>query len=70
MQEVLKRKPYFRSGQEPEIMNRPEAAKFMRISTRLLDYEVRAGKINSLQVGKKGIRFHKDDIMEYLRTNK
>ena len=49
-----------------EIMTKPEAAKFLKVSERSLDYWIWSGQVPFSRVGKRGIRFKKSRLLTWL----
>jgi len=50
-----------------EILLKKEAAEFLRISNRTLDYLVVTGQIPFSRIGKRGVRFSKNRLLEWIK---
>jgi predicted DNA-binding transcriptional regulator AlpA len=50
-----------------EILNRPDASKFLKTNPRTLDYLVSTGQIPYSRIGKRGVVFLKSRLLEWLR---
>ena len=49
-----------------EIMTIPQAADFLKASKRSVDYWVASGQIPFSRIGKRGVRFKKSRLLEWL----
>lgn len=52
---------------ENQILKRKEAAEFLKIPLKTLDYLVRTGQIPFSRIGKRLVRFSQDRLVEYLQ---
>ena len=50
-----------------EILLKKEAAEFLKISNRTLDYLVVTGQIPFSRIGKRGVRFSKNRLLEWIK---
>ena len=50
-----------------EILTRKEVSKFLKISVRTIDYLVGTGQIPFSRIGKRGVRFQKGRLENWLR---
>ena len=51
----------------PEILTRMEAAEYLRISLRSIDYLIAARQIPFRKIGKRSVRFEKGAVLNWLR---
>jgi excisionase family DNA binding protein len=52
---------------QPEILNRKEAAQFLRVSVRSLDYLIASQTIPHCKILKKAVRFTRQQLQDYLK---
>lgn len=58
--------------QQPEIMSRAEAADYLRISIRKLDYLAESGEIKLIKLGegkRSRVLYRRKDLNEFLESN-
>jgi len=52
-----------------ELMTRKEAAAFLRMSLRTFDSLVAEGRISGYRVSRQLVRFRREDLEDYVRSN-
>ena len=55
-------------NETPEVLTRPEAADFLKIPVRTIDYLVLTGQIPFSRLGRRRVVFQKQRLRDYLRA--